>query len=46
MALPTGPLLPSSHGHALRQALASARLRESLSLQRPASVRNATIAGV
>lgn len=46
MALPTGPLLPSSHGHALRQALASARLRESLSLQRPASLRNATIAGV
>lgn len=45
MALPTRPLLPSSHGHALRQALASARLRESLSLQRPASLRNATIAG-
>ncbi|ASI70541.1 hypothetical protein BA022_09645 [Diaphorobacter nitroreducens] len=29
----------------MRQALASARLRESLSLQRPASLRNATIAG-
>lgn len=39
-ALPTAP-----RHHALRQIAAPARLRESLALSRPLSVRNATIAG-
>lgn len=34
------------HGHALRQIAAPARLRESLALNQPPSVRNAAIAGL
>jgi hypothetical protein len=36
----------SSHGHALRHLAAPARLRESLSIHRPPSLRNASIAGL
>ncbi|MBF5007011.1 FUSC family protein [Diaphorobacter caeni] len=36
----------ASHGQMLMQTLAPARLRESLSLNRPSSVRNATVAGM
>ncbi|QIL78796.1 FUSC family protein [Diaphorobacter sp. HDW4A] len=36
----------ASHGRMLVQMLAPARLRESLSLNRPPSVRNATVAGM
>lgn len=37
---------PGSHRHSLRHLAAPARLRESLAINRPPSVRNATIAGV
>lgn len=37
---------PASLGQSLRQIAAPARLRESLVIQRPPSVRNATIAGI
>jgi len=42
--LPSLPIV--SRGHALRHLAAPARLRESLALQRPPSVRNAAIAGL
>lgn len=45
MPLNARPPHTGSHSRALRHMAAPARLRESLALQRPPSVRNATVAG-
>ena len=44
--LPHGPQAAATHAATLRHMAAPSRLRESLRLQRPASVRNAWLAGV